>query len=58
MNGTVIPIDDVFFKAGESLTATDDNGGERTMTMNYGDVPFPPIHPNCMCYLRPDSISI
>jgi HK97 family phage portal protein len=55
MDGKTIPIDDVFFKNGDSVSNAD---GSATMSLDYGDVGFPPLHPNCMCYLRPDQISI
>jgi SPP1 gp7 family putative phage head morphogenesis protein len=58
MDGKTIPIDDVFFKNGDSLSATDANGAEHSMTLDYGDVSFPPLHVSCRCFIRPDQISI
>jgi HK97 family phage portal protein len=57
MNGTVIPVDGTFFNSGDTLTVGE--GDEtKTMTMDYGDVPSPPIHPQCMCLIRPEDIQI
>ena len=57
MDGKTIPIDDNFFNAGDTITA-EVNGNEQTMSLDYGDVAFPPLHPNCMCYIRPDEVSL
>lgn len=57
MDGTVIPIDGVFFNNGDSLTV-DDGGSDKTMSLDYGDVSAPPLHVNCMCFLRPEDVSI
>lgn len=54
LDDTVIGIDDNFFDAGETITGKD--GGH--MIANYGDIGAPPIHPDCRCYIRPESISI
>jgi HK97 family phage portal protein len=57
MDGKTIPVDDNFFENGASLTV---GAGEdaQTMTLDYGDVGAPPLHPNCMCMIRPDEIEI
>jgi HK97 family phage portal protein len=57
MDGRTIPIDGVFFNNGDSLTVGDGDDA-KTMSLDYGDVGAPPIHPNCMCMIRPDTISI
>jgi HK97 family phage portal protein len=54
LDDTVIGIDDNFFDAGDTITGKD--GGH--MIANYGDIGAPPIHPDCRCYIRPESISI
>lgn len=58
LDGKTIGIDDNFFNAGDSLTAMDADGGEHHMTMSYGDVGVPPLHPNCACFIRPESVQI
>jgi HK97 family phage portal protein len=57
MDGKVVGIDDNFFKNGDSVTA-DVNGSEQSMTLDYGDVSAPPLHPLCACFIRPDTVSI
>ncbi len=43
------PIDKPFFAKGESLEGAD--GG--TISLDYGDVDAPPLHPNCRCDMIP-----
>lgn len=54
MMGEVVGIDDSFFGKGETITGRD--GGE--MTFDYGSGEYPPLHPECRCYIRPESIEI
>jgi hypothetical protein len=58
MNGKTVGIDDVFFKNGDSITATDTEGTAKTMSLDYGDVGAPPLHCNCCCFIRPSSVEI
>jgi HK97 family phage portal protein len=53
MDGKIISIDANFLNEGDTLTA-----GDKSMTANYGDVGTPPLHPNCMCFARPEDVSI
>jgi HK97 family phage portal protein len=57
MNGKVISIDDNFFSNGDSLTVGQGEDAQN-MSFDYGDVGGPPLHPNCMCFLRPEDVSI
>jgi hypothetical protein len=57
MNGKTVGIDQNFFENGESLTVGEGDDA-KTMSLDYGDVGAPPLHPNCMCFLRPDEISM
>lgn len=57
LSGKTIAVSDVFFHEGDTLTAYDGET-EKTMNLNYGDVAAPPLHPNCMCFLRPEDVSI
>lgn len=57
MDGTTIPIDDVFFKNGDSITAGEGDGA-KTMSLDYGDVNAPPLHVSCRCFIRPQDVSI
>jgi SPP1 gp7 family putative phage head morphogenesis protein len=38
-----------FVNLGEWDSAVDDEGRIQTRTETYGDVPYPPLHPNCRC---------
>ncbi|HEX5429869.1 MAG TPA: phage portal protein [Patescibacteria group bacterium] len=49
MDGTVIDLGDSFFQDGDTFTGK--NGGK--LDLNYGDVDFPPLHPNCRCTTIP-----
>jgi HK97 family phage portal protein len=57
MNGKTVSIDDNFFDEGDSLTVGEGDDA-KTMTFDFGDVGSPPCHPNCFCFIRPDSVSI
>jgi HK97 family phage portal protein len=52
LNGKEVSIDDDFFKAGEEI----DGANGKTMTLNYGDVGHPPLHPDCRCGIQPGVI--
>jgi HK97 family phage portal protein len=53
MNGKTISVDSNFLNAGDTMTV-----GEQSLTMDYDDVSAPPLHPNCMCFVRPDEVSL
>jgi HK97 family phage portal protein len=53
-DGKEISIDDNFYDAGDTIKGTD--GG--FMTANYGDIEAPPLHPDCRCYVRPETIEV
>jgi HK97 family phage portal protein len=57
MNGKVISIDQNFFNNGDSLTVGEGDDA-KTMSLDYGDVGSPPLHPQCQCVARPEEISI
>ena len=57
LNGKVISIDSNFLNSGETLTVGEGENA-KSMTADYGDVGFPPLHPNCRCLSRPESIEI
>lgn len=54
MNGETIGIDEEFFPKGETIEGRD--GG--TMSTDYSNIEYPPLHPECRCYVRPDQIEI
>ena len=53
MNGTTIDINDNFADMGEKL----DVGDDQSMTVDYSDIGGPPLHPNCGCYMRPETFA-
>jgi hypothetical protein len=57
MEGKVISIDDVFVKNGDSVTAGEGDNA-KILSVDYGDVGTPPLHPNCLCMSRPEDIEI
>jgi hypothetical protein len=57
MDGTVISIDQNFLADGSSLTIGEGDDAQ-TMSLDYGDVGAPPLHPNCLCVARPEDVSI
>jgi HK97 family phage portal protein len=57
MNGKIISIDDNFFNNGDSLTVGTGDSAQ-IMSLDYGDVGTPPLHPNCMCFVRPEDVSL
>ena len=57
MDGKIISVDDNFFDNGESLTVGEGDNAQ-TMSLDYGDVETPPLHPRCRCFVRPEDVSI
>lgn len=57
LDGKVISVDQNFFNQGDSMTVGEGDDAQ-TMSLDYGDVSSPPIHPNCMCLLRPEDVTI
>ena len=57
MEGKTISVDDNFFNNGDSLTVGEGDNA-KTMSLDYGDVGAPPLHPHCNCLIRPDEVSI
>jgi HK97 family phage portal protein len=57
MNGTVISVDSNFLDAGQTLSVGEGDNAQ-TYTADYGDVGTPPLHPNCMCFVRPEDVQI
>jgi SPP1 gp7 family putative phage head morphogenesis protein len=49
LNGKIIGLDDSFAKNGETLTG--EAGDE--LKVSYGDIDYPPVHPNCRCAILP-----
>ena len=57
LNGKVVSIDQNFFNNGDSITVGEGDEA-KTMSLDYGDVGAPPLHPNCFCFIRPEEVSI
>jgi len=54
MNGTVIGLNDVYFEKGSTMIGSDG----KPLQLNYRAIDAPPLHTNCRCFIRPDTISI
>ena len=54
MQGTVVGIEQGFFDKNEEIVGAD--GG--TINTDYAAVENPPLHPNCRCYIRPETINV
>lgn len=54
MQDTVVGIDQGFFDKNDEIIGAD--GG--VINTDYASVENPPLHPNCRCYLRPETINI
>jgi HK97 family phage portal protein len=54
MHGKVVDIEEKFFEKGDEITGSE--GGR--LAVDYSDVEYPPLHPSCRCYIRPEEISI
>lgn len=54
MNGTVIDVNDVYFKKGDQMVGSDGS----ILKLNYRSIGVPPLHTNCRCFIRPETISI
>jgi hypothetical protein len=52
-----IPIDSNFLESGQTITVGEGDYA-KSYTADYGDVPSPPLHPNCMCFIRPEDVSL
>jgi SPP1 gp7 family putative phage head morphogenesis protein len=52
MNGEIIDVSKDFFDKGDDYTVDG-----QSMSMDYSAIGGPPLHPNCGCYIRPDSFT-
>ena len=48
MNGMVVGKTETFLENGQSVSA-----GDKEFEVDYGNVEFPPLHPNCKCAILP-----
>lgn len=48
LNGKVIDLKGKFFNKGDTISA-----GDKSLSLDYSDTPYPPLHPNCRCTLLP-----
>ena len=49
LDGKVIDIEGNFFDRGDQYTVQGEDGNEHTMTLDYEDVGYPPLHADCRC---------
>jgi HK97 family phage portal protein len=57
LNGKIISVDSNFLDDGDTVTVGSGDDAQ-TYTADYGAVETPPLHPNCMCFVRPEDVSI
>lgn len=48
MHGKVIAIGEIWHEGGSEMVV-----GDERLAMTYGDVHWPPLHPNCRCVMQP-----
>lgn len=53
-NGKTIDIEGNFYDKGDSVIDADGH----TLNLDYDDVGNPPLHVNCRCYIRPETIEL
>lgn len=55
LNGKVVGLESSFAKNGETIQGVDSDGNptDQTYNVNYGDIEYPPVHPNCRCSILP-----
>lgn len=58
LDGKIVGLETNFANVGESISATDDNGNDISMVVDYGDLEHPPLHPNCECSILPVSVDM
>ena len=54
LHGTIVDIESNFFDKGDTVPGA--NGG--SMSVEYDDIGGGSLHPNCRCYIRPETIEI
>lgn len=54
MNATIIKLNENFFNLGDTFTGED--GGK--LNVDYDDIAYPPLHPNCRCWTAPEDINV
>ena len=54
MHGKIIKVTETFFKKGETVEGADGT----TFTTDYRAIDVPPLHTNCRCFIRPETIKV
>lgn len=52
LNGKIISMDTLYFNQGDTFTIGEGDAAQ-SMSLNYEDVGYPPLHPNCRCVALP-----
>ncbi len=55
LDGTTVGIAEVFVAQGDSVDVSQDDGSTDSYQADYGDVETPPLHPNCVCTIIPET---
>ena len=53
MHGETIELSKTYVEKGDTVTGINQEGKTVTLKNDYGDVEFPPLHPNCRCSILP-----
>jgi HK97 family phage portal protein len=53
MHGKTVRVNEVFFRQGETMSVVDQDGKTQQLKMDYEDVGYPPLHPDCRCTILP-----
>jgi hypothetical protein len=54
MDGQVVEVDKVFFNKGDTVEGSDG----KSMVVDYRAIDVPPLHTNCRCQIKSDTIEI
>lgn len=54
LHGKIIKVTETFFNKGDTVNGSDGS----TMVTDYRSIDVPPLHPNCRCFIRPETIKV
>jgi hypothetical protein len=54
IDGMQVGAKELFFRRGDGVTITNEEGKDATMKLDYSDTRVPPLHPHCRCTVQYD----
>lgn len=54
LNGKTVGVESNFFDKGDTVVGNDG----KELSLDYDDVAYPPLHVDCRCYIRPETIEL